>query len=202
MGQWSGDPRRARSRRVAAFLADSLIIGLYAGGLAVVSIFFFDAGGGGRWDMAFSHPIGGHLLRLATLTGPVAMSLALFEASGRAATPGKQLFGLQVTSVTGGQISLRRAISRNALKFLPWELSHVAIHHMPGWPAKIEGVSFVVVLVMLLGWILGGLYLVLTLIDPHKGPLYDRILDTRVVGRRARSRRHGLEDRDSAGIRG
>ncbi|HLU24580.1 MAG TPA: RDD family protein [Longimicrobiales bacterium] len=179
-----GTDRVTGIRRVAAFLVDCLLIGLYAGALAAVSVYMLGGGSGGWLDAAFSHPIGAHLLRIATLTGPVLIILAGFEASGRAATPGKRLCGLQVTSLAGGRLSFRRAVGRNALKLLAWELSHVAVQQLAAPPTAADGPTIGTILVLGLGLTLGALYLAVTLIDPGRGPLYDRLLDTRVTKRR------------------
>lgn len=174
-----GRTQSLRLKRCAAFLLDSIAIGVYAASLALVAL-GLGAGAGGGLDAAFSHPLGGHVLRFATLTGPIVLGLALFESSSWAATPGKRLMSLQVSTTEGQCLSFGRAFSRNLMKLLPWELSHAAVHHVPGWPANIGNIPSLVGVVLWIAWGIGSLYLAFLFLDPVRGPLYDRALGTRV----------------------
>jgi uncharacterized RDD family membrane protein YckC len=61
---------------------------------------------------------------LLTMTVPVTLYFALCESSVWRASLGKRILGLVVSRDTGGRLSFRAALFRNALKFLPWEFGH------------------------------------------------------------------------------
>lgn len=60
-------------------------------------------------------------------TTPVAIAVALATvAESQGATWGKQVFGLRVERVDGGQLSVGQALLRNVVKVaIPWQLGHV-----------------------------------------------------------------------------
>jgi len=76
----------------------------------------------------------GHAVAFLTLTLPVALYVALSEASRSQATLGKRALGLRVTTTDGGRVPLGHSMVRSAVKFVPWELAHTAIWHTPGQP--------------------------------------------------------------------
>jgi uncharacterized RDD family membrane protein YckC len=130
-------PARARSalRRIAAFVLDQLVVGLWIGGISLAAW----AGRAADWLPEVAPPaeidgkMVGHSLSFLVLTLPVLLYFALLEAR-RGATVGKHALGLRVAAAGGGGLTLGRALLRNAIKLAPWELSHVAIWYMPGRP--------------------------------------------------------------------
>jgi uncharacterized RDD family membrane protein YckC len=127
--------RAAGGRRIAAFLVDYLVIAAYIGLLTSL---------GGAVRRALHRRLRpprtatakrvGHGVAFLTLTLPVVLYFAVLEASRAQATPGKRALRVRVTTVDGGRIPLRRSLVRAALKFLPWEVAHTAIWHVPGHP--------------------------------------------------------------------
>lgn len=86
------------------------------------------------------------LIGLLTLTLPVVVVFAWLEAGGRHGTIGKRLCNLRVTGLDGSDLSMRRSLARNALKFLPWEVSHTGVHQMfvPDHPLPWLGQTFAI----------------------------------------------------------
>lgn len=64
---------------------------------------------------------------LLTVSLPVWTYFSLLESSLQQATPAKRLLGLRVTTSTGARPGFIRALSRTALKLLPWELTHLTL---------------------------------------------------------------------------
>lgn len=160
-------------RMVAGLIDNALIIG-WACLIAAVSLSL----GGGTMSVKWL----GYLLALSTLTLPVVVVFALFEATGRHATPGKRLLGLEVAGI-GAAPGFARLLMRNVLKFLPWELAHIGIWLTPGQPfveaPGIVGWSFIFAGELLaLVW-LAGLFI------GTGRPVHDRLVQTCVL-RRAR----------------
>jgi uncharacterized RDD family membrane protein YckC len=58
---------------------------------------------------------------------PVGVYLAATEAGRHRATLGKRWQGLRVVAADGAPIGWRRAVLRNAVKLLPWQLAHLAV---------------------------------------------------------------------------
>lgn len=52
------------------------------------------------------------------------------EASRGRGTVGKRRLGLQVCTTDDGRLTWPHSLLRNVLKFLPWELAHVAVWHV------------------------------------------------------------------------
>ncbi|PWE18357.1 hypothetical protein DDZ18_01760 [Marinicauda salina] len=114
------------TRRAVALLADWLII-LAFGALAGLTV------------TAVAPPVGDldRWMRYASVTAgftlPVVLAAAVLEARwGR--TPGKALLGLTVYGATGPGLGFPRALSRNLVKFAPWEIAHIGIWIVPGRP--------------------------------------------------------------------
>lgn len=86
------------------------------------------------------------LVGLLTLTLPVVVVFAWLEAGGGHGTIGKRLCNLRVTQLDGSDLSMRRSLARNALKFLPWEISHTGVHQMfvPDHPLPWLGPMFAI----------------------------------------------------------
>jgi uncharacterized RDD family membrane protein YckC len=119
-----------------------------------------------------------HLIGFMTLTLPVLLYFALFEASPWRATPGKRLLSLEVATLRGERASLPKTLPRAAGKFAPWELSHSVLHRIEGWPLDPVPLSaaqygvFMLVFALCL-WYLASLFL-------GRTP-YDRLAGTQVT---------------------
>jgi uncharacterized RDD family membrane protein YckC len=115
-------------RRVATFLADYLILALWMG------LLFLASGPLGLGSLMGRDPALQHALAFLTLTLPVLLYFALAEASPWRGTVGRRLAGLRVEREDGERAGPRRTLVRNALKLLPWEIAHAALHRVEGWP--------------------------------------------------------------------
>ena len=158
---------RSSWRRLAAFAVDYSIILLYLGLLYLI--------GRGVGFVTWVHaPWQAHLLGFTTLTLPVILYFALLE-TWDGATLGKRVLRLHVTNLCGAPLSLNRSLFRNAVKFLPWELSHTALYRVDFdsglalWQTALFGLS-------LLG---AALYLLGLFIPPYR-PLYDLVSGAQV----------------------
>lgn len=111
---------------------------------------------------------------------------ALTESSGWRASIGKRWLGLFVEDTRGRRISLSRALLRNGLKLLPWEVAHASIWRIPGIFSsnRLSGnlpLGVEVALVMV--YVIGAAYAISVVLTPRGQAIYDLIAGT-VVGRR------------------
>lgn len=154
-------------RRVLAFMLDYLVIALYLGVLAGLTLI------GPPLAETIETPWQAHILGFISLTLPVTLYFALAEylVGG---TLGKYLLAMQVEGVTATQVGLGSSLLRSALKFLPWELSHIALYRVAGWPRAPEPLVTWQVVLFSTSLLLVLVYLVGLFAPPHR-PLYDRL---------------------------
>lgn len=165
-------------RRVLAFGIDVLVIAAWAGlvGLLVTGAMRLTGGMG-----AVPGGAGGHAIGFVALTLPALAYLALTERSGWRATLGKRVAGLQVERPGGERLPLAAALLRSALRLLPWELSHVALWRIPGWPMEVTEVPPFAVALLVGTWICVAAWLWSVVRDPGGRTPWDRLAGTRVV---------------------
>jgi uncharacterized RDD family membrane protein YckC len=126
----------------------------------------------------FANQYSSELFGFVTVTLPVSLYFALSEASSRHATWGKRRVKLNVLRIRDGKpLSMARSLSRTALKFTPWELSHASIwyitfHPKSPWPFFTIGISIVFLLV--------GLNILMLVLSREHQTLYDMIAGTAV----------------------
>jgi uncharacterized RDD family membrane protein YckC len=167
-------------RRLAAFGWDYLIIAAYIVVLTATS-FLARRQFGDFVNPDRSNPGLYDLVAFLTLVLPVVLYFALSEASAAGATWGKRRMGLGVRASSGSMLTVQQSLVRSATKFLPWQIAHTCLFHIPGWPLAatappawvIAGFAVVFVLV---GAYLSGLLFSRTGLTP-----YDRAARTRVV---------------------
>jgi hypothetical protein len=111
-------------RRCAAYGVDCAAIAAYALALAAVSLTVAP-------DAQLSKA-GGYALGLATLTAPVVLVFSVLEAR-LGVSPGKAFTGLRVRS-GAARPGFAVSLTRNGIKFLPWETAHIGIWLTPGQP--------------------------------------------------------------------
>jgi uncharacterized RDD family membrane protein YckC len=116
------------SRRLAAFAVDYVFIALYLVVLTLLAVSLPSA------TEFFRSPASGQAAGFLVLTLPVLLYFGLWEGSSYAATPGKRAVGIAVRRSNGTRLSRLRALARNALKLVPWELAHTCLWRIPGWP--------------------------------------------------------------------
>jgi len=123
------------TQRVAAFAIDDTVIAAYIGLLTGAGFasraLLHQQRGLPRTDTEKIHD---HAVAFLTLTLPVALYVALSEASRAQATFGKRAQRLRVTTTDGQRVPLGRSLVRAAVKFAPWELAHTALWQTPGQP--------------------------------------------------------------------
>ncbi len=110
-----------------------------------------------------------------TISVPIWLYFIFFEHSSRQATPGKQLLGLWVTTVTGEKANWRQLLYRTVLKLIPWEIFHLTFM-LPvpilSDPAPAFRPGFIVGFVVLL------LYLMVMPHTPRQQSIHDLIAET------------------------
>jgi len=165
--------------RLAAFGVDYLLILLYMGLLAASS--FIVAPTLAHLDTPWQT----QLLGFMTLTLPVTLYFAVSEGVV-GATLGKRVFGLVVTDLSGAPLPLERSLARSAVKFVPWELGHTAVHRLVFWTAEGEPLPswqvgflgiFYALSLLLAAWFTFSLFL------GERRTFYDRIAGSRVQTR-------------------
>jgi uncharacterized RDD family membrane protein YckC len=168
-------------RRIAAWSLDYLVIAGYLVVLTAVTLGLQATGFRGTLDGAMSRPASAELLGFLTLTLPVVLYFAILESSRWQATLGKRALGLVVAGASG-PLPIGRALLREALRFLPWELSHALIWRIalapdrqsfPAWASW--GIAAVYVLVIA--------YLVTLFAGSQHRTVYDRIAGSYVLRR-------------------
>ena len=115
------------------------------------------------------------LIAFAMTVLPVWCYLTFTEASARAATIGKRVIGLRVTTEQGPP-RFRAAAVRNAIKLLPWQLSHMGVSRF------ILEQEFEVAITASWAGFAAGLMLAFTAFrDPQRVGVHDLLAGTRVV---------------------
>lgn len=167
-------------KRLAAFALDYLVIAGYIVVLSIGSSLVWQSVGGvpdptqgGAWRF--------DLLAFVTLVLPVILYFALSEASRAQATPGKRRLGLRVETREGQPLTKGRSLLRSSLKFLPWQIAHTSLFHVPGWPMAPEAPPAWVVGGFVLAFGLVATYLAGLFFSPVHRTLYDWAAGTRVV---------------------
>jgi len=169
-------------RRVAAFALDYVLIAAYLAVLGVVGSVLAFGPMGDRWQELVSNPHRMDLVAFSTAILPVIIYFTLLEGSARGATWGKRRMRLRVARTGGGHLGRGRALVRSAVKFLPWQLAHTCLLHIPGWPAETQEPQLWVVAGMVLAWVLVGLYIVALGVHPDRRTPYDWVAGSQVVG--------------------
>lgn len=115
----------ALKRRFAALLFEYLTILGYMAVLFAINMFIYLVILGGIPPFG---ELGMNLISL-TLIVPVVVYAILTEAGKRHATWGKRRMKLRVASAGARALRPWQIIVRNLIKFLPWQLAHMAIFH-------------------------------------------------------------------------
>lgn len=176
--------------RLSAFALDYLVVLAYLVLLAAVgSVVTLGRAAEGR---ALDLPAGAvsrDLLAYLVSVLPVTLYFALAESSASGATLGKRRVGLRVVRARGGALSRGRSLLRSVLKFLPWQLAHTCLFHIPGWPLDPEEPPRWVIAGFVITWLLVLATLVSLGVGRTRRTPYDWLAATRVV--RARSGKEG-----------
>jgi uncharacterized RDD family membrane protein YckC len=168
-------------RRVGAWLLDYLLIAAYLVVLTAVSLGLRASPVRAGFNSAMSQPVEAELLGFFLLTLPVILYFAVCETSHWRATVGKRALRLAVVDDKGARLTMRRAVLREAVRFLPWELSHALLWRIALSPDR-GSVSILVTVGFVLVYALVGLYLLTLFIGSHR-TVYDRLAGSLVIQR-------------------
>lgn len=158
--------------RVKAFLWDYLILAVYiAIIIAVFALFPLP-------EWIFGNRIFAQAAGILLITLPITLYFTFFDSSEKQATFGKQRLSLKVIDENENQISFVKALTRNLLKFLPWEISHTMIWQITFFP---ETNPIMINLGFGLVYLLIGLNIASVLMTKTHQTLYDLITKTFVV---------------------
>lgn len=166
--------------RLLAFALDYLVIATYVLALAAVTLLAAKPLRG-PLTVLLATPASRDAVAFVTIVLPVTLYFALQEGSARQATWGKRKLGLRVTGLDGGQLPLGRALVRSGVKFLPWQIAHTCLFHIPGWPLAPAAPPVWVLAGFGLVWLLVITYLALLGFSrSHRTP-YDRLAGSQVL---------------------
>ena len=176
-------------QRLVAFLLDYIVISIYIVLLVALSFGIGATPWGDGFVRLFANPISAEVTAFLLLVLPVVLYFAFFETSARQGTWGKQRLGLRVTDERGERISFGKSLLRSLLKFLPWELTHLCLWNIPGWPMNVGEVPPWIVAGLSLVWVIVFAYAASLLLSKTSQTIYDRIAGTLVLGKDERSGR-------------
>ena len=172
-------PAAPLGRRFKAFVLDYVVISAYLVALAILGALVYHAS-----DGAASGPpsrLVMELVAFGTTVLPVTLYFALQEGGPAQASWGKRRAGIRVTTRDGGRATLGRALGRNGLKLLPWQVAHTSLFHIPGWPLESEDPSGLALIGLIVSWGLVLLYLLVMLTSGCRRTPYDRVAGTVVT---------------------
>jgi uncharacterized RDD family membrane protein YckC len=164
-----------------AFLLDYLVIAGYIVVLTLVSMLVLRSGAGPAFSTLFANPIRADMAAFLLLVLPVILYFALTESGPRQATWGKQRMRLCVTDQHGGRLSRPRALLRSVVKFLPWQIAHTSLFHIPGWPMEATTVPTGPIIGFGLVWLLIFVWLGFLIFHPARRAPYDLAAGSWVV---------------------
>ncbi len=168
-------------RRIAAFALDYLLIAGYLVVLAMVSSILALGPLKEGWQVLMSSPERMDLVGFVTAILPVILYFTLLESSESGATWGKHRMGLRVVHRSGERLGRGRALMRSVVKFLPWQVQHTCLFHIPGWPMETQEPPVWVVVGVVLAWVVILIYVVTLAVSPTRRTLYDWVSGSQVV---------------------
>lgn len=168
-------------RRVVAFALDYVPISLYLFSLAAITSLLAFGGESESWQRFMSSPGRADAVAFLTAVLPVIVYFAWQEGSTAGATWGKRRMGLRVVRADGSGLSRARALARSVLKFLPWQLAHTCLFHVPGWPREPQQPSAWVVSGFVVVWGLVATYVAMMAFGPKRRTPYDVLSGSLVI---------------------
>ncbi|RPI96428.1 MAG: RDD family protein [Chloroflexi bacterium] len=166
-------------RRAGAFALDYVLMAIYLLAVTLLFLFLNTLFDVNQW--LFSDRIRGQLTASLLVTLPVLLYFALAESSAWQGTWGKRRLGLKVADIDGDRISFGRALARNLLKFIPWELSHTLI-----WEIRFTSQtdSMLISYGFALVYLLIGVNILALVMNKKRQTLYDLLVKTYVINQR------------------
>lgn len=162
-------------KRFCASLIDYCIILIYAIALYFISSLFSSAF---KFESGYN-PIMGQFIGIVTLTIPVIMYSYLSEKSCFRGTIGKKSQGLIV--LTESSKLNKNILTRNILKYMPWEFAHTGVHWTIYYDSKNMEVPIWTWCFLILPQIIVIVYLISIIVTKGKGSVYDRISRTKIA---------------------
>jgi uncharacterized RDD family membrane protein YckC len=176
--------------RFLAFLLDYLVISAYLVLLVVMGVLIRSSPFSDAFGALFANPLSAEATAFVLLVVPVILYFALFESSMWQASPGKRKMGLQVTNEHGAPLTLPWSLVRSALKFIPWELTHLCLWNIPGWPLNATTVPPLILAGLVMVWVIAAAYAISLMVSKTHQSLYDRIAGAYVVEAHAEDEQH------------
>ena len=157
------------AKRTAAYLVDIII--LFA--ILAPAGFLIQ-----RW-FAYQPNTGPEIARviLWNFSLPIWIYFTWSDRSPGGATPGKRLFKIRVTDLTGNRPGFGRALIRTAFKLLPWETVHVAAFALSTSPSIMVALQWAV---LVLANLLAVLYFAVAIATRGRRSVHDYIARTEV----------------------
>lgn len=168
-------------KRLLAFALDYLVISAYLVVLVGVSVLLARTSAGPGFRALFDDPNSAEITAFLLLVAPVLLYFALFESSRWQATWGKRALGLRAMTIHGERAGFLRALWRNALKLLPWELTHACLWRIPGWPFDPQTPPLWITVGLILVWVIVAVYIVSLLYSRSGQTLYDHLAGMRIA---------------------
>ncbi|HEU4782992.1 MAG TPA: RDD family protein [Ktedonobacterales bacterium] len=168
-------------KRLLAFALDYIIISVYLGVLVLVSVVVARTPAGPGFRALFDDPNSAEATAFLLLVVPVLLYFAIFESSRWQATWGKRVLRLRAETTSGERAGFLRALWRNALKLLPWELTHACLWRIPGWPFDPQTPPLWINVGLILVWVIVVVYVVSLLLSRTGQTLYDHLAGMRIA---------------------
>jgi len=167
--------------RLFAFALDYLLIAAYVIVLTAVALLAASTPLRGLLAPLLATPASRDAVTFLSLVLPVILYFALQEGSARQGTWGKRKLGLRVTGLDGRRLPLGRALVRSLAKFLPWQIAHTCLFHIPGWPLAPGAPPAWVIAGFGLVWLLAISYLAMLGLSKSQRAPYDRLAGSKVL---------------------
>lgn len=167
-------------KRLLAFFIDYLAISLYLVVLLVIGLALARS----RGDLTSMSTSVARMDAIAFFTTvlPVALYFILLEGGQNQATIGKRRLGLRVAKVhSGSRLTTSQSVVRTAVKLLPWQLAHLALVRIPGWPFDVQEPPTYVVVLLVVVWVLVLGYIGSIIWSKGRRSLYDRVAGSQLV---------------------
>ena len=170
------------AKRLKAFMIDYLIIFAYIVALAGVNYGIILSGGTlEEISPFFASLIVKDAIAFLTLILPVILYFTLQESSPKQATWGKRKVGIRVVNANGKTLTRLQAFVRSLVKFLPWQIAHTCLFHIPGLPLAPVEPSSTVMAGFALVYLLVGIYITSVLISEKHCTPYDWVSGSYVI---------------------
>jgi len=168
-------------KRLLAFALDYIIISAYLVVLVIFGVVVARTPASQGFRALFDDPNSAEATAFLLLVVPVLLYFAIFESSRWQATWGKRVLGLRAETTSGERASFLRALWRNALKLLPWELTHAYLWRIPAWPFNPQTPPLWINVGLILVWVIVVVYVVSLLFSRTGQTLYDHLAGMRIA---------------------